>query len=205
MGQTGGQGDAANIQKAQADHATDLFNIGSPGLRLALGDFIKDLGQPGQIPESVKNAFTKIKGDTDKQYGAQEAAAPQMIEQQMKQSGFRGAAGAQDYASSRTLAQLEANRLAAQNTNRINEVNQGLSQQAFDLQNIFGIVGQATGQSNMFAQNALGATGYNNANPWGGAASGALSGAATGASVGGGWGALIGGVGGGLAGYFGGH
>jgi hypothetical protein len=201
LGATGGQGDAATIQKAQASHATDLFNIGSPGMQLALGSFIKDLGQPGQIPDSVKQAFDKISTLTDQQFGNEAAQAPSAIAQQMKQSGYRGAAGAQQYDTSATLAQLEKNRLAAQNTNRINEVNQGLSQQAFDLQNIFGIVSGATNQSNMFAGNALGATGMNSSNPWGSAASGALGGASAGAALGP-WGALAGGVGGGLAGYF---
>lgn len=206
MGGSQGQQDAADIQKAQAQHATDLFNIGSPGIQLALGDFIKDLGKPGEIPESVRSAFEKMSSLTDTQYGNEAKAAPMEIAQQMKQSGFRGGQGAESFAASQTLAQLESNRLKSQNELKVNEVNQGLSQQAFDLQNIFGIVAGATGQSNQFAANALGATGYNQQNPWGGAASGALGGAAAGASLGP-WGALIGGVGGGLAGYFsgGGH
>lgn len=203
MGATEGQGDAATIQKAQAEHAADLFNIGSPGMKLALGAFMKDLGKPGEIPDSVKQAFDKMSALTNKQFGQEEAAAPMTIAQQMKQSGYRGGAGAQEYAASQILAGLEQNRLRSQNELKVNEINQGLSQQAFDLQNIFGIVSGATGQSNMFTQNALGATGYNQRNPWGGAATGALGGAAAGASLGG-WGALIGALAGGAYGYFGG-
>lgn len=204
MGGTPGQADAADIQKAQAQHATDLFNIGSPGMKLALQGFIQDLGQPGQIPDSVKNAFDKMSTLTNKQFQQEETAAPLTIAQQMKSSGYRGAQGAGAYSAQQTLAQLEQNRLQSQNQLKVNEVNQGLSQQAFDLQNIFGIVSGAESQSNMFAQNALGATGYNTKDPWGGALTGAAGGAAAGASLGP-WGALIGGVGGGLAGYFGGH
>jgi hypothetical protein len=201
MGQSAGQGQAADIQKMQAQHATDLFQVGGPGMQLALSSFISDLGQPGQIPESVKSAFDKINTLTNTQFSNEEAAAPSTIAQQMKSSGYRGAAGAQDQSANATLAQLEKNRLGALNTNQINETNQALSTQQYDLSQIFGIVSGTTNASNMFAGNALGATGYNNANPLGGAASGALSGAAGGASLGP-WGALVGGVAGGAAGYF---
>src|ERR1700690_615921 len=132
MGGTSGQADAANIQAAQAQHATDLFNIGSPGMQLALGDFMNDLGQPGQIPQSVQNAFHKMSTLTDQQFGQQEAAVPATINQQMKSSGYRGAAGASGYSAGQTLAGLEQNRLNAQNQLQVQEVNQGLSQQSYD-------------------------------------------------------------------------
>jgi hypothetical protein len=204
VGSTAGQADAANIQAAQAQHATDLFNIGSPGMQLALGDFMTDLGSPGQIPQSVQTAFQKMSSLTDQQFGQEEAAAPATINQQMKSSGYRGAQGAEGYSASQTLGQLEQNRLGAQNQLQVQEVNQGLSQQSYDLSNIFGIISGTESGSNMFAQNALQATGADQQNPWGGAAAGALSGAATGAAAGGGWGALLGGVIGGASGYFGG-
>jgi len=202
MGQSTGQGQAADLQKMQAQHATDLFSVGGPGMQLALSSFLNDLGAPGSIPSSVSSAFDKINTLTNTQYQNEEAAAPSTIAQQMKSSGYRGAAGAQQSSADATLAQLEKNRLSALNTNQINETNQALSTQQYDLSQIFGLISGTTSASNMFAGNALGATGYNNANPLGGAASGALSGAAGGASLGP-WGALIGGLAGGAAGYFG--
>ena len=167
---------------------------------------MQDLGQPGQIPASVQAAFQKMSTLTNQQFQGQEAAAPQTINQQMKESGYRGAQGVGGYDTSQTLAQLESNRLSSQNNLQVQEINQGQSQQAYDLSNIFGIISGTESGSNMFANNAIQATGYNQNNPWGSAASGALGGAATGASVGGGWGALVGGLAGGVAGYFnGGH
>ncbi len=59
--ETQGQTQAGELQRTQAQHQMDLFNIGSPALRLALSDFIKDLGQPGQEPESVKKAFSQMR------------------------------------------------------------------------------------------------------------------------------------------------
>lgn len=206
MSSTSGQQDAASIQQAQAQHATDLFNIGSPGLQLALSGFMSDLGQPGQIPASVQAAFQKMSTLTNTQFQGQESAAPATIAQQMKESGYRGAAGVGQYDTSQTLAQLESNRLASQNQLQVQEINQGQSQQAYDLSNIFGIISGTESGSNMFANNAINATGYNQQNPWGGAATGALSGAAAGTSISPGWGTVIGGLAGGISGYFsGGH
>ena len=177
-------------------------------MKLALGDFLTDLGQPGQIPQSVQNAFQKMSSLTDMQFAQQEAAAPATIAQQMKQSGYRGAAGAQGYSAGQTLASLEQNRLNAQNQLQVQEVNQGLAQQSYDLSNIFGIISGTETGSNMFAQNALQATQYNQESPLDGVLGGALSGAAAGTAASPGWGTLIGAIAGAAGGYFsggGGH
>jgi hypothetical protein len=202
MGQNAGQADAAAVQKAQAQHASDLFNIGAPGFQLALGDLIKDLGQPGQIPASVKTAFDQMTSQTNQQFSQEEAASPLAVGQQMKQSGYRGAIGAEDYTSGKVLASLEQGRKSALNNLQIQEVNQGLAQQQFDLQNIFGLVGTGMGQSNQFAANALQATGYNQQGGYGNVLAGGLAGAGAGAAAGP-YGALAGLLIGAGAGYFG--
>jgi hypothetical protein len=204
MSATSGQQDAAAIQQAQSQHATDLFNIGSPGMETALAGFMSDLGQPGQIPASVQAAFQKMSTLTNTQFQGQEASAPQTINQQMKQSGYRGAAGVGGYDTSQTLAQLESNRLSSQNQLQTQEINQAQSQQSYDLSNIFGIISGTESGSNMFASNAINSTGYSQQNPWGGAAAGALGGAAAGSAAGP-YGAVIGGLVGGVSGYFSGH
>lgn len=141
---------------------------------------------------------------TNKQFDTAEAASPLTIQQQMKQSGGRFAAGAEGYTADKVLASLEQGRRSTINDLNVKEVNQGLAQQQFDLQNIFQLVSGANNQSNAFAANAMNAAGFNTAgNPWGSALNGAASGASMGAAAGG-WGALAGGIIGGAAGYFGG-
>ena len=140
---------------------------------------------------------------TNQQFDQEEAAAPLTIGQQMKQSGYRGAKGAEQYTSAQVLQQLEAGRRNQLGQLQINEVNQGLAQQQFDLQNIFGLVGMASGQSNQFAANALQATGYNQQGGTQGILGGALSGAAAGSAISPGWGTLAGAVVGAGLGYWG--
>lgn len=201
-GATQGQEQSAQLQKSAAQHSTDLFNLGSPGMRLALSDFMKDLGSGGE-PESVKKAFGQIRGDTNKMFDQEEAASPSTIAQQMKQSGGRFAAGAEGYAAQQTLFSLEDARRNNMRNLDIQETNQGMQQRDFDLSQILGIGTGAVNQSFGYTQNALGASQYNQRNPWGSALGGAAAGASAG-SVAGPWGTVIGGVVGGAAGYFGG-
>jgi hypothetical protein len=201
-GPTQGQEQSANLQKQDAQHATDLFAMGSPGMRLALGDFIKDLGSGGE-PASVKSAFDAIRGDTNKQFTQEEAASPMQIAQQLKQSGARGAAGSQEYASQNALLSLEDARRNNMANLQIQETNTGMAQRDFDLSQILGIASGNIGQSFQFSSDALKSAQYNQQNPWGSALGGAATGAGLGAEAGP-WGALIGGVIGGAAGYFGG-
>ncbi len=201
-GATSGQEQSAQLQKQSAQHSTDLFNLGSPGIRLALSDFLKDLGSGGE-PESVKQAFSQIRGDTNKQFDQEETANPSTVHQQMLQSGGRFAQGAEGYTAQQTLFSLEDARRNNMRNLDIQETNQGMQQRDFDLSQILGIGRGAVNQSFGFNQAALGATNYNQKNPWGSALGGAASGAAAGSAAGS-WGAWAGGVIGGAAGYFGG-
>jgi hypothetical protein len=201
-GASQGQEQSAQLQKAAAEHSTDLFNLGSPGIRLALGDFLKDLGSGGE-PASVKSAFDQIRGDTNKQFDQEEAASPATLHQQMLQSGGRFAQGTEGYAAQQTLFSLEDARRNNMRNLDIQETDQGMQQRDFDLSQILGIGSGAVNQSFGFNQAALGTTQYNQQNPWGSALGGAASGAAAGSAAGP-WGTVIGGIVGGAAGYFGG-
>jgi hypothetical protein len=203
IGTTQGQEQSAQIQRLQAQHEHDLFSVGSPGLRLALGDFIKDLGQPGQEPESVKKAFGEARGLQDQQFEQQAGSIPLTAAQQAKQSGFRGSAGTIDRSSSEALYQLEGQRRQAQNQLQMQEVDASLQQRDFDLSQILGLSEGSIASSFGFSRNQLAAAGLDNRNAFGGALSGAVSGASLGTSISPGWGTLIGGVAGGAVGYFG--
>src|ERR1017187_4987001 len=85
-GSTTGQEQSAQLQKQSAQHATDLFAIGSPGMRLALGDFVKDLGTGGE-PASVQTAFSSIRDSTNKSFDQEGAPSRWPPPQQYKQSG----------------------------------------------------------------------------------------------------------------------
>lgn len=204
MGATAGQEQSAEIQRLQAMHQRDLFRIGSPGLSLALGDFIKDLGRPGEEPASTRKAFDEMRALQGRQFDQQAESLPLTAKQQAKQSGYRGSAGTVDRASSEALFQLEDQRRKSQNLMAMQETDAAVSQRDFDLSQILGIAEGGIQSSFGYGRNQLAAAGMNNANPWGGALSGAASGASLGGSVGGGWGALAGGVIGGVGGYFGG-
>lgn len=202
MGGNAGQEQSAELQRLQAQHQRDLFNIGSPGLRVALGDFMSDLGKPGEEPASVKKAFDEARTMQGKQFDQQAEALPLTAKQQAKQAGFRGSAGAVENSSSEALFQLEAQRRKSQSLMQMQETDAAVSQRDFDLSQILGLAEGGIQSSFGYNRNALSAAGMNNQNPWAGALSGAASGAATGASFGGGWGALAGGVAGGALGYF---
>lgn len=201
MGATQGQEQSAQLQKQAAQHSTDLFNIGSPGMRLALGDLLKDIGSGGE-PASVKSAYDTIRGDTNKHFDQEEKASPMSIHQQMVQSGARGGQGAEQYASDQALYSLESARRNNMQNLQMQETDQGMQTRDFELSQILGIATGNVQQSFGFNQNAYGAAQKNQANPWGGAAAGAASGAAMGAGAGP-YGALAGLVIGGAAGYFG--
>ena len=200
-GATTGQEQSAQLQKQSAQHSTDLFAMGSPGMRLALGDFIKDLGTGGE-PASVQTAFSSIRDSTNQSFNQEEAASPMTTAQQFKQSGYRGGAGAEQSASSNALVGLEDARRSNMQSLQMQETNTGMQQRDYDLSQIMGMATGNIGQSFQFNSNALQAAQQNQTNPWGGAASGALTGAGAGAAAGP-YGALAGAVIGGLGGYFG--
>lgn len=200
-GATQGQEQSAQLQKQSAQHSTDLFNIGSPGIRLALGDMLKDLGSGGE-PESIKKLYAGIRGDTNKQFDQEEAANPMTTHQQYLQSGARGAQGAEQYGAERTLFSLEDARRNNLRNLAVQETDQGMAQRNFELSQILGIGSGMVNQSFGFNANAYGAAQHNQSNPWGSALGGAAAGAGTGAALGP-WGALGGAIVGGAAGYFG--
>lgn len=203
MGQTGGSQIGGSVAQQQAQHATDLFNLGEPGVRLALNDLLTDLGKPGQEPASVTNAFDKIQKQTESTFAGASEAAPLTIQQQMRQSGYRGSANAFEGASAQALAQIEAARRQSLSSLQAQRSNAAVSQKQFDLSQILGIAQGSIGGSFGNTQNLLQLAGMDNQNPGGGALSGALSGASIGTSINPGWGTLIGAAGGALAGYFG--
>lgn len=202
MGGNQGQAQSAALQQQQAQHEKELFGIGAPGLSLALGDLIKDLGKPGEEPESVRKAFGAARALQEKQFDQQKEALPLTAQQQARQSGFRGGAGAVDNSASEALYQLEAQRRTSQNQMMMAETDSAVSQRDFDLSQILGISEGGIQSSFGYNRNALNAARMNNADPWGGALKGGVSGAAAGASFGP-WGAVAGGVLGAAGGYFG--
>lgn len=204
MGGSAGEKESAEIQRSQAQHQRDLFNIGSPGLKLALGDFIKDLGKPGEEPASTRKAFDEMRSLQTRQFDQQAESLPLTANQQAKQSGFRGSAGSVDRSASEALFQLEDQRKKSQNLMAMQETDAALSQRDFDLSQILGISEGGIQSSFGYSRNALSAAGMNNYNPWNSALSGAASGASLGSAAGP-WGAVAGGILGGAAGYFGGN
>ncbi len=202
--ETQGQEQAGIVQRTQAQHQLDLFNIGSPAFRLALADFVKDLGQPGQEPESVKKAFSEMRDLQTRQFEGAAAGVPTDVAYQMKATGYRGATGAGGEAAKGALYELEKNRRAQERLLTQQESDAALQQRDFDLSQILGIGAGGFQSSLGFSQNALRASGYNQTNPWGSALSGAVSGASTGAMFGG-VGAPVGAIAGGLLGYFSGR
>ncbi len=199
--QSQGEKLSADVQRVQTQHMTDLFNIGAPGFKLALSDFMGDLGQPGQEPASVRNAFAQIRKGMNQQYDTAGQAMPGAAQYQATASGYRGAEGAIPSATDQALFSLEAQRRAQNQLLTIQETNAGMQQRDFDLSQILGLGAGGFQSSLGFTQNALQSARYAGGNPWGGALSGAASGAATGALFGG-VGAPIGAIAGGLLGYF---
>lgn len=204
MGESSGQQLSGDIQIQQAQHMNDLFNIGSPGFRLALSDFMTDLGQPGQEPASVRNAFSQIRNQTNQQFATQAQAIPGQAQYEALTSGYRGGQGAVGSASDQALFELEKQRRSQNQMLTIQETNAGMQQRDFDLSQILGLGAGGFQNSLGFSQNALNAAQSATSNPWGSAASGALSGAATGMTFGP-WGAVAGGLAGGALGYFSGR
>ncbi len=200
--ETQGQAQAGELQRTQAQHQMDLFNIGSPALRLALSDFIKDLGQPGQEPESVKKAFSQMRDLQTRQFEGAAAGVPTDVAYQMKAQGYRGAAGVGEESTKGALFELEKQRRAQERLLTQQESDASLQQRDFDLSQILGIGAGGFASSLGFSRNALAATGYNQRNPWGSALSGAASGASIGSMFAPGLGTALGGVIGGIGGYF---
>lgn len=203
MESTGGA-QAASIQSSSAKHEQDLFNLGYPGFRLALNDFITDLGQPGQEPDSVRKAFQSIRSKQTQQFDQAASMVPGEVGYQFTTSGFRGDANAQRAAAQEALFSLESRRRTQGQLLNQQETDLAIQQRDFDLGQIMSMSGGALQTARGFTNTALQAAGYNTGNPWGGALSGAASGAALGTSVAPGWGTVIGGVVGGVGGYFGG-
>lgn len=210
MGPSEGQRDAAQVQAAAAQHQNDLFNLGAPGVRLALGDFMSDLGTAGQNPASIQALYAGLFDTSNRQFQQAEDTAGASTAQMALQSGYRGATGAVGEQAQNTILQLETARRSNQRSLQQQQVDASISQRDFNLSQILGI-GTGMGQQAMGSyNNALGITGtFNNSNPWGSAASGFASGAVTGAmggsvvpGLGTVAGGLIGGIVGGAAGYF---
>jgi hypothetical protein len=203
MGQTEGQRDAAAVQQAAAQHQMDLFNIGAPGVRLALGDFLSGLGTAGQTPQAIDELYSGLQATNTAEFNAAEDSATSTVNQMAKQSGYRGAKGAVGDVASQTLLSLESARRTNERALTEQKTDAAISQRDFNLSQILGIGTGAGGQSMQSYQNALGvANTFDNRNPWGSAAAGAASGAAAGSVVPG-WGTVIGGILGGVSGYFG--
>ena len=202
MGASEGQRDAAQVQQAAAQHQMDLFNIGAPGVRMALGDFMTDLGKAGSDPASIDALYSGLQATNTGQFNAAEDAATSTTTQMARQSGYRGATGAVGEASTQTLLGLETARRTNARALTEQKTDAAIQQRDFNLSQILGIGTGMGGQSNQSYQNALGvASSFNNSNPWGSAAAGAASGAASGSVVPG-WGTVIGGLVGGISGYF---
>lgn len=198
---TEGQRDAASVQKAAAQHQLDLFNIGAPGARLALGDFLGDLGG-AQGPSSVNDLFAQLQGKNTQQFGYAKDAAGAATRQMAAQSGYRGPTGAVESVASQTLLGLEDARRRNARALTEQQTDASIMQRDFNLSQILGL-GQGMGSQSMQTYgNALGiANTFNNSNPWMSAAGGAAAGAAAGSVVPG-WGTVIGGLVGGVSGYF---
>src|SRR3974390_2460497 len=111
--QSQGQQDAATLQRQTAEESQNLFNIGEPSLKQTRNDFSKDLGTPGSEPGSVQNAFSQIRGQQDAQFAQAEDSSTATINQEAKQSGYRGARGSVENVASNTLYNLEGRRKAA--------------------------------------------------------------------------------------------
>lgn len=185
--------------------ATQEFNTGAPGLKLALGDMISDLGAPGSEPASVKNAFASIRSTQEGQFDQAAASAPGSVQQVAKSTGYRGEKGAVDSQISDTLYGLESRRRAASRSLQEQESDAALQQRDFEISSILGLGTGGVQQSFGLTSNAIQAAAQNTSNPWGGAASGAAAGAALGTEIYPGIGTAVGAVGGGVLGYFGGR
>jgi hypothetical protein len=201
--ESSGGANAAQIQSLSSRHESDLFNLGYPGFRLALSDFITDLGQPGSEPDSVRKAFKSIRELQTQQFDTAARGIPGSVDYQAKASGYRGAVGAEDAAQKEALFSLESRRRTQGQLLNQQETDVAMQQRDFDLGQIMQLSGGGLQSARGFTNNALQAAGYRTGNPWGGALSGAASGAALGSAAGP-WGTAIGAVVGGVGGYFGG-
>lgn len=201
MTPTEGQRDAASVQKAAAQHQLDLFNIGAPGARLALGDFLGDLGG-AQGPASVADLFGQLQQRNTQQFGYAEDAAGATTRQFARQSGYRGGTGAVESVAANTIFDLESARRRNARALTEQQTDTAIMQRDFNLSQILGLGTGMGSQSMQTYGNALGiANTFNNSNPWMSAAGGAAAGAAAGSVVPG-WGTVIGGLLGGTVGYF---
>jgi hypothetical protein len=200
--ESAGGNNAATIQNISSQREQDLFNLGYPGFRLAMNDFVTDLGQPGQEPNSVRKAFGGIRDMQTQMFDQGAAAIPGAVDYQGTATGYRGGAGANDAAKKEALFSLESRRRNQGQLLNQQETDTAMKVQDYDLGQIMSMSGGALNTARGFTNDALGAAGYNKSNPWGSAISGAASGAALGTSVAPGWGTVIGGVVGGAAGYF---
>lgn len=200
--ESAGGGDAAKIQKQQAQRESDLFNLGYPGFRIALSDLISDLGQPGQEPDSVKKAFKELRNLQGREFDKSERSIPGAVEYQNLTSGGGRDFHLTDSVNKEALFTLESRRRAQAQLLNQQETDVAMQTRDFEMSQITGLSGQALSSGRGFTQNALAAAGYRTGNPWGGALSGAASGAAAGSAVAPGWGTLIGGLAGGIGGYF---
>ena len=203
--QTQGQQDAAKIQRQLTDEATQAFDTGEPGLKLAIGDIIKDLGKPGDEPASVKNAFTQIRSQQESQFDQAEGSAPLNVEQVAKSTGYRGAKGAVGEQEKSILFDLENRRKQAARSLKEQETDAALSTRDFEISQLLGLGEGGVSQAFGFGQNAITAAGMNTRNPWGGAVQGATAGAALGTEIYPGIGTAVGALVGGAGGYFAGN
>lgn len=200
--QNAGQQDSAAVSRLQAQFAEQFFNISEPGLRTSIATAVQDLGQPGQEPLSIKNAFTAATDQTNRTYAGQATRDTATMGQLAKQSGITANQVSVADASTQVLADLESGRRSSIRGLKEQETDAAIQQRDFDLANLFGISQGVIGQGYGFTNAQLG---VDKLYPAGSPGSSAISGAASGASIGsaaGPWGALIGGVLGGAAGYF---
>jgi hypothetical protein len=163
--QSQGQQEAATLQRQNAEESQNLFNIGEPYLKQTMNDFIKDLGSAGSEPASVKNAFSQIEKSNTAAYDQAEGTAQAQVGQIAKSSGYRGAAGATEEASSNALLGLEKRRKSAESVTKQQEYDAGIAQRDFDMSSILGIAQGGIATSFGYGRNAIGAEAYNTSNP----------------------------------------
>ena len=200
--QGAGQADAAQAARLQSLFATQFFDIAEPSIKMTLQDAIKDLGKPGQEPQSVQTAFDTARGAVNTNFAAEKERDVATLTQLAKQSGTKANIAEAPAAAENILFDLEKGRRGSLRQLKEQEIDASVAQRDFDLSTIFGIGQGAFGSSLGYLGSELNVDKLIGPGAGAGALSGALSGASIGTSISPGWGTLIGAAGGAALGYF---
>lgn len=155
MARNPGQEAASGVSRAVAELQQTTSTLALPAMRDAAAAWLSDLGTPGQLPESVRTAFSQARTDVNQDAAASGVRGAATIRQAALQSGMGYNPGALSEATDNYQQQLEQIRIRRLRSLQFQEAQAGQGHTNALLGQLIGTGGNILGGAGGYGANAL--------------------------------------------------